>query len=135
MKIFKIAQEKLYTDAEVKMLKNSPYQDQRELDPNEYKLDWLKRHEYLYLKNGEWTFYHGIPRDTFKKTSYLSKDSLITSSIEKAVHFASRDRDLNEDDIVVLELKLKPNEFSTGIFPSIEEDINFNDNRVKIVKL
>ena len=123
MKIYKIAQHNILTPFEISNGTTS-----------EYKIDWLERHESQYFKNGGWTFYHATPRDTFRNMQEIRSGSLMTDSIENAIHYAGRDRDLSSNKMVVFELVLNPNEFDTGIFPSLAKDMPINSPSVKLVK-
>jgi len=130
MRIIKICSEDILTNFERQDMASNP---DKKPSREDYKKDWLQRHESQYLKNGKWTFYHATPRKTAKSISFLKAGSLLTDTIERAIHFASRDRDLKEKDIVVFELTLNPNQFNAGMFPSIDEDIPLNSGIIRVV--
>ena len=127
-----LAQDDILTESEKEYQRNNPDKVPSMYD---YKKDWLERYAKHYLKNGTWLFYHATPKETFESNianGSLRKGSLLTDTVENAVHYAGRDRDLEESDLVVLELRLQPKDFNTGIFPSTDQDFQLGSGKIRV---
>ena len=130
MKLTKHANQNVLTNSEIESQKEYPNQKPPML---EYKIDWLNRHAKHYKQGNDWVFYHSTPKDTFKTMTVLLEGSLMTDSMDDAIHFATCNRDLTPEDVIVLKLTLQPNEFNTGVFPTIDQDIPIESSKIQIV--
>ncbi len=84
---------------------------------------WLSRHKIKRDDKGKFIFFHGTPKDS-DVTDALRKGSLLAETEEEAKFFTQRDRDITEDDVVVHELHLHPDEIDGGHFASLRKDVS-----------
>lgn len=104
-------------------LTENPYARSQGMTQGDVIMDWLSRRE-VPQENGKYVFYHGTPKKG-GATDQLRAGSLLTEDIERAKHFAGRDRDLQGKDINVVKILANPEDISPGMFASLRNDYKF----------
>lgn len=88
--------------------------------------EWLKLHEIERTPQGLYVLYHATTKVGGAKTG-IRKGSYMISRPEDAIFYAKRDRELKGKDIVLHRLELRPSEIDPGIFPTLMNNIEFNN--------
>jgi hypothetical protein len=85
----------------------------------EEAIEWLARSN-IPMEGDKYIFYHGTPK--INKLTELRSGSLLADTENEARHFASHNRYLPPEDIIVYKVLVRPEDINTGVFPSLNKN-------------
>ena len=84
--------------------------------------EWLERQGVKKTEDGKFIFYHGTPK-VGGATDSLREGSYLGFSEDFSRHQTQRDRDIGEEDVIVHELHLSPDDINPGVHPTLRKPI------------
>ena len=89
--------------------------------------EWLERQGVKQDEDGKFIFYHGTPK-VGGATDSLREGSYLGFSEDFSRHQTQRDKDIGEEDVIVHELHLSPDEINPGVYPTLRKPIEIKSS-------